>query len=80
MPQGTKSKSKGQNIMNSIVATNPRNHKPQPRTATERIAANLQSLLQQSGFGCGDMSAACRNAMGGLPCFAEIFTDTALRG
>jgi len=50
--------------MNSAATTNPRNQdKPQPKTAKEVIAANVQSLIEQLEAGHSDALTAYLNAM-----------------
>ena len=50
--------------MNSATTTNPRSHdKPQPKTAKEVIAANVQSLIEQLDAGHSDALTAYLNAM-----------------
>jgi antirestriction factor ArdC-like protein len=50
--------------MNSAATTNPRSQeKPQPKTAKEVIAANVQSLIEQLEAGHSDALTAYLNAM-----------------
>jgi hypothetical protein len=50
--------------MNSATTTNPRSQdKPQPKTAKEVIAANVQSLIEQLEAGHSDALTAYLNAM-----------------
>jgi hypothetical protein len=50
--------------MNSAATTNPRGQdKPQPKTAKEVIAANVQSLIEQLEAGHSDALTAYLNAM-----------------
>src|SRR5277367_2008251 len=59
-----KSQTQGEDTMNSAAATNPRSQdKPQPKTAKEVIAANVQSLIEQLEAGHSDALTAYLNAM-----------------
>jgi hypothetical protein len=50
--------------MSSATTTNPRSQeKPQPKTAKEVIAANVQSLIEQLEAGHSDALTAYLNAM-----------------
>src|SRR5271155_6055099 len=58
-----KSQTQGEDTMNSGPTTHYSQEKPQPKTAKEVIAANVQSLIEQLEAGHSDALTAYLNAM-----------------